>query len=535
MNVENRLNTEKQLKWLFAIALSIMLYLMYSSTFLTDYLMRDEWEFVGGNQWYDLQPFVTTFFYRSGRALFPVFQKLVLAFTEYDAHRIQIVRFINFASITLIAVLLLNFLQSQVKNKVIAFFTILFFFSQTSFQVLMGYSFELICGSLPSMWLSLLAFYLYFYIFPPKKIPVYMQMGIAFILLMLAMQSTQTYAYFSLIPMAYLALSDWKNNKIKVIQFLGISVLTFIASGLIYKFSFDYLVVRGMTTYDVGKQGIDALSNQTLNVILLAINPRTYWSAFKLWTFPFPFHNMSPISNLTQKIISFGLMFIWLGMIFTAIWIEIKNTLKQERKEIFLKWFMVAICFGLAATFIIADSPLVIIDHRPHLLLVFLGLVIFTSIYSFEIISPQIPFLLSARFNVVIGFLVLMTAFGAQAGTLRNIVNIHMKQLDFIRVQLLTQDPVTYKSIIVLLPVENQICITEPCGPWVGEHIENKGHLARESAYQYALSTLGIDPISKQIIFVEKASEINLQENVIVIDWNIYTISQQMYAEHFLP
>jgi hypothetical protein len=85
------------------------------------------------------------------------------------------------------------------------------------------------------------------------------------------------------------------------------------------------------------------------------------------------------------------------------------------------------------------------------------------------------------------------------------------------------------------LPIQNQDCITEPCGPWIGEHIENKGHLAREAAYRYTLSTLGMDPTEKKIIFVEKASEIVSMENAIVIDWNIYSSTQQMYAEHFRP
>ena len=128
-----------------------------------------------------------------------------------------------------------------------------------------------------------------------------------------------------------------------------------------------------------------------------------------------------------------------------------------------------------------------------------------------------------------------MTAFGAQSGVLRNIVNIHMKQLDFIRTELIRQDPASYGTIIILLPIQNQDCITEPCGPWIGEHIENKGHLARIAAYRYTLSTLGIDPMEKEIIFVEKASEIVSQENAIVIDWNIYSSTQQMYAEQFQP
>lgn len=522
-------------RWLSAIALFVMLYLMYSSTFLTDYLMRDEWEFVGGGDWYNLPRYMSTFFFRSGRVLFAVFQKLVLVFAGYDASRIQIVRFINFLSIALIAVVLMNFLEKRMKNGWVAFFAILFFMSQSTFQALMGYSFELICGSLPSMWLSLLAFYLYFFVFDQGRLPKYLQIGIVFIILMLAMQSTQTYAYFALVPMSYLALSDWKVNKVRVIEFLAVSIVTFALSALIYKIGLDFFAAQGRAGYDVGEQGIDQLATRPLDVFLLAINPRTYWSVFKMWTFPFPFQNTPPIINLTEKIASLLIMVTWFGLIFVSLWVEIKNTAKNERRDIFFKWVAVSFCFGLAATFIIADSPKEIIDHRPHLLLVFLGLVIFTGVYSMELLMAHFTFLRSPRFGVVVGFLVFMTAFGAQAGVLRNIVNIHMKQLDFIRTELLSQDPASYSTIIVLLPVENQDCITEPCGPWIGEHIENKGHLAREAAYHYALSTLGMSPTEKNIVFVEKLADIDSQENAIIINWSIYSSTQQLYAEHFLP
>lgn len=531
--IENQKQPAPKPSWLSAVALFVMLYLMYSSTFLTDYLMRDEWEFVGGGAWYDLPSYMSTFFFRSGRALFAVFQKLVLVFAGYDASRIQVVRFINFLSIAVIAVLLMNFLEKRMKNRWIAFFAILFFLSQTAFQALMGYSFELISGSLPSMWLSLLAFYLYFFAFDNSRLPRYLQAGIVFVVLMLAMQSTQTYAFFAMIPLSYLALTDWKTNKVRVTQFLLISIGTLVVSALIYKMGLESLAAQGKAGYDVGEQGINQLSTRPLELVLLAINPRTYWSVFKMWTFPFPFQNTPPLSNLSEKIASFVIMTAWLGLTFASFWVEATSTAKGERREIFYKWLAVAICIGFGAAFIMADSPREIIDHRPHLHLVLSGIIICTSVFALEMLALRFAFLESSRFKVLVGLLVLMTAFGAQAGVLRNIVNIHMKQLDFIRTELLSQDPASYATIIVLLPIENQDCITEPCGPWIGEHIENKGHLARIAAYRYALSTLGMDPMEKEIIFVENFADIVSQENSILIDWNIYSSTQQMYADHF--
>lgn len=519
--------------WLSAIALFVMLYLVYSSTFLTDYLMRDEWEFVGGGEWYDLPSFISTFFFRSGRALFAVFQKLVLVFAGYDASRIQMIRFINFFSIAIIAVLLLIFLEKRTKHGWAAFFAILFFFSQTSFQALMGYSFMLISGSLPSMWFSLLAFYLYFFVFEKSRLPRYAQAGIVFFVLMLAMQSTQTYAFFAMIPLSYLALTDWKASKTRIVQFLFISAVTFAISALIYKWGLDYLAAQGRAGYDVGEQGITQLSSRPLDVVLLAINPRTYWSVFKMWTFPFPLQNTPPLDNLTEKIAAFAVMILWLGLVFASLWHEVKTAVLVEKREVLFKWLAVAVCIGFAAVFILADSPSEIIDHRPHLHLIFSGIVIFTSVYALEYLSSKFAFLKTPALSLIAAFLILMTAFGAQSGVLRNIVNIHMKQLDFIRTELLSRDPASYETIIVLLPIQNQDCITEPCGPWIGEHIENKGHLARIAAYRYALSTLRMDPMEKEIIFVEKPSEIVPQENALLIDWNVYSTTQQMYSDHF--
>ena len=522
-------------KWLSAIALFVMLYLMYSSTFLTDYLMRDEWEFVGGGDWYDLPSYMSTFFFRSGRVLFAVFQKLVLVFAGYDASRIQVVRFVNFLSIAVIAVLLMNFLEKRMQNSWVAFFVVLFYLSQTAFQALMGYSFELIAGSLPSMWLSLLAFYLYFFAFESNRLPRIVQAGIVFIVLMLAMQSTQTYAFFAMVPLSFLALTGWNSNKTRIIQFLFISVAVLAVSALIYKMGLESLAAQGRAGYDVGEQGINQLSTRPWDLVLLAINPRTYWSVFKMWTFPFPFQNTPPLSNLVEKIASFAIMTAWLGVVFVSVWVEFTSAAKDKRREILFKWLAVVFCTGFGAVLIIADSPSEIIDHRPHLHLIFSGIVIFTSAYAVEILMTRFSFLGNSRLKFIFGFLVLMTAFGAQSGVMRNIVNIHMKQLDFIRIELRRQDPASYGTVIVLLPIQNQDCITEPCGPWIGEHIENKGHLAREAAYRYTLSTLGVDPMEKKIIFVEKASEIVSTENAIIIDWNIYSFAQQMYAEQFQP
>ena len=148
------------------LALVIILYLMYSPTFLVDYLMNDEWGNIGLSPIY-LRQRSARYFFTHGRGLFGIYQWLVYSFVEYDPLRVQFIRFVNFASIATIAVILLRFVEARSKSRAFAFFTILFFLSQPSFQSMMGYSLQLISNSQPSIWLSLLAFYLHF--FPPKR------------------------------------------------------------------------------------------------------------------------------------------------------------------------------------------------------------------------------------------------------------------------------------------------------------------------------------------------------------------------------
>ena len=60
---------------------------MYSTVFLTDYLMNDEWFNIGSNP--GLRESTTAAFFFWGRGLFGVYQTLVYRFAGYDPLRIQ--------------------------------------------------------------------------------------------------------------------------------------------------------------------------------------------------------------------------------------------------------------------------------------------------------------------------------------------------------------------------------------------------------------------------------------------------------------
>ena len=335
------------------------------------------------------------------------------------------------------------------------------------------------------------------------------------------------YAFFSIIPVAYLALTDWENKKKKIIQFLLISITVLVISIIAYKVSLEFLPEVEMQAYKRGELGLSAISEKPLEVFLIAINPRTYWSVFKFWTFPYPLQNMPPLLNIVEKILSLIIMIMWIGIVVVAFFTEMKNA-QKEKREIILKWFTVLCYFGLGAIFIIADSPLAIIDHRPHLILTLSGLVVFTGAYALDRLKANYQLFRSVYLHALMGIVVLVSAFGAQSGVLRNIVNIHVQQIAFIRSELLEKDPSSYNTVIVILPKWND-CITEPCGPWFGSNTDANWHLQRPGAYRYVLATLGADP-EKKITYVFYGLSTALPPDAVVVNWNKYAKEQQDYT-----
>src|SRR5262245_41984197 len=177
-----------------AIGLVAVLYLMYSPAFLTDYLMEDEWGVIGSRG--NLRRDVIDGFFSWGRSLFGIYSTLVYRFVEYSPSRVQLVRFLNFIGFAGIAIVLFIFLTRRTQKPLFSALVVLFLFSQPPFQAAMGFSLQLISNTQPAMWLSLLAFYIYFVWSPRKPFhPLFRALAV-FVLLMLAMQSTQTYAFF---------------------------------------------------------------------------------------------------------------------------------------------------------------------------------------------------------------------------------------------------------------------------------------------------------------------------------------------------
>lgn len=494
---------------------------MYSPVFLTDYLMNDEWFLIGSRQ--GLAGGAREAFFLWGRALFGIYSVLVYRFARYDPFRIQLVRFVNFASLLTIALGLFVFLRTRSRNVWLSFLAVLFLFSQPSFQGAMAYSLQLISNTQPAMWLSLAAFYLYFLV-NDRRFQKPVRMAATFFLLILAMQSTQTYALFAMVPLAYLTLSDFENQRRKVAEFLVLAFLVLLVSGLIFRFGVHYWHSQGHQAYRLGEQDIGALGGSPLQVLLHAANPVTYWSAFEMWSYPFPFHDLPPLGKL-KIALALLIMVLWVALVSWAIVVEARRRASQERRGVFLKWIAVLVYMGFAAIFIVADSPFSIIEHRPHIVLTFAGIAIFSAAYSLQVLNSNYQILRTPLQKALIIVVVAMTAYGAQAAVLRGYVDNRMEQLDFVRTRLVSEDPSSYRNIIVVLPKLGG-CLTEPCGPWAGHVTEGQWHLTREAGYRYAMATTGISPESKHIIFTEDEPR-EIPEDSIVVDWQKYVSARQ--------
>ena len=502
-----------------AIGLVAFLYLMYSPAFLTDYLMGDEWGVIGS--WGNLRRDAIDGFFSWGRSLFGIYSTLVYRFVEYDPARVQLVRFLNFMGFAGIAIVLYLFLTRRTEKPLFSALVVLFLFSQPPFQAAMGFSLQLISNTQPAMWLSLLAFYIYFVWSPGKYFHPLLRAMAVFVLLVLAMQSTQTYAFFCMVPLTYLTLCDWKSRRRRILEFMALAVLVFIVSTLIYQAGLYYSHMRGRYGYPLGEQDVSALRQHPIAVFLHALNPVTYWSAFEVWNYPFPFHSTHPMGAL-KVALALCIMIAWVALIVAACVTETQGQTREQRQDTLFKWLSVLVCLAFGAIFIVADSPLLREKPRPHMVLTFAGVAVFAAAYSLLVLSQKYHFFQTRRSRALGIVVVTIVAFGAQTGLVRGYVNNRAEQLDFIRAELIAVDPSVYHNVVVVLPGENT-CVTEPCGRWTGAAVDRQVYKA--AGYRYALATLGIAPESKTITFVHQRPDAT-PDDTLVIDWQKYALAQ---------
>lgn len=517
---ETKSNFENNNQAFYYLLIFVLLYLCYSSIFLTDYLMNDEMVRIFTNKSQHIES-ARSLFLKYGRGIYGFFRSITFSFIDHDPFKIQIVRFFHFFSLSIIAIVLFRFIQIQSKNAAFSLLVILFYFSQPSMQGVMGYSLTLFPGIQPAIWLSLLSFYLHFYYFKKKNIPVFIKNGTVFFILMLSMQSTQTYAFFSMIFVTTILLFDKNVNFKVVVNYLIICTIVFLVSGVMYKLGADYLQEIGRKGYHLGDGAISHLMSEPVQVILKALNPASYFSAFTLWNYSFPLHSVPPLGEM-KKTIATAVSFVWVATVFYAIFCEYRKP-ETDRYNLIIRWVLILVTIGFGVLFLVSESPLEVIYHRPHMTLVLSGLVVLIGAWAILQLSGQLLALKRGTHYILVAY-VIFSFFGAQSGVLRNIVGTRAAQLEFIKTELSSKSPSKYNEVVIVRPIENG-CKYEPCAPAIGSVVHGKYHLSREGRYKYALASLGIENSQISFTFVKQLPK-QIEENQLVIDWNKFTASK---------
>ncbi len=517
--------------WLLGVLLVAILYLMYSPTFLVDYLMNDEWGSIGKPAGSIPERMLATFLIL-GRGLFGAYHELVFRFVGYDGFRAQIIRFASFASMAAIAWVALRFVDARSRRRYFALGVVLLLFSQRPFQITMACSLQCISNTQPSMWLSLLALGVLLAGRPTESAwtALIRPRALAVLaLLMLAMQSTQTFALFALILLAYAALTDWPARRGDVVAFLVLSAAAIAVSWVVYLTGLGYLHSMGAEGYRLGESAL-AAQGRPLRTVLKAINPFSYWSTFAMWSNPFPFTDIRPL-GIVKPVVASLIGLAWIGSAVAALAIEWRSEPSGRRSGIAWKWLAVVACLALAALYLLADSPQRIIEHRPHVTMTFVGVVVMSWAYALQVLWNRLAAGPRAMAACAGAALVLLSAWGAQADVLRGIVNNRMEQINFIRAEIANQRAAPYRNVFVVLPRWSG-CITEPCSPMVGHVVGSEYHLTREGAYRYAIATIGGIPDNKEIVFVRELPE-PLPPESVVVDWNRYVEPRRSQTSRF--
>lgn len=501
--------------WMIFIVLFTASFFMYSSSFTTDYLMNDELALIG--QKADPIQVAVEDFYRFGRPVWGFFRTLVFNFSEYNPIRIQHMRFVNFILIISFCLGLIYFLWERSKNLPFTFFVMLFFMSQLSIQALNGYSL-IVLGYHFSILLSFSSFIFYFYVLENRNISPWLEGLAIFILLFLAMHTFQGFANFCMIPLSFYILFSKKLESKRIFRYYGLVFCSFLISSLVF---FTAASNSSFGVYHLVKTSLFSLNNNPLKILLNALNPLTYWSAFKVWTFPYPFHHLVPSGTLKMTI-STLLLVLWVFLLAAAFFIELTTRSNGRNKFIAIKWVLLILCILFSGVFILADSPDQITNHRAHLLLPFNGVIVFTAAYSLKILSSKFTIMRTKAFLGLSITLIILSAFGAQRGLSQGIVETRQNQLNFVRTELSQNNPDEFDKVIVFIPkgfiIKNR---KEPNDYWFGQILPHPKRLSLKNLYIYSLHTLGIEISTKEIKFVAERPE-SLAANEVLIDWSKY-------------
>ncbi|MFM7737074.1 MAG: hypothetical protein ACKPBU_13985, partial [Alphaproteobacteria bacterium] len=459
---------------------------MNSHVFTADYVMKDEMLLIG---WAPGWPIGSPLDVAAGmwkissRWLGGFLWPLPFALAADDPARLRLVRFVLVVILAVTAVVTRRLLDRSLRSLVATTLLVLAIFAQRPFWALAGYSVG--CFSVASSLLPALAA---FALAVPRDaapaVTSWTRIAGAVVCLAVVMQIHQAMAFFGLVPLVAAVLVEWPRRSRQAWSLLLAMVVAFAVSAALYAWNLSNLHTVSEAGYGPGEQAMK-LANSPLAALRIALDPRHYWPAFKLWSFPFPLERI-PTQGPRTVAWSLRIMTAWALLVAAAAVIDARRS-NAPAVQTAAKWVTVLACLGLAALPILADSPRGI-PHpmfRPHTSAVAVGVVLVTGAWALRTISAR--WTKSAR-TLLFGAVVAVVAtwcVGARSSLRRGLVTPGVAQLDFARSAVAGEGHVS--RVLVVVPSRNG-CVFEPCDGWSGLIAPDDGHVRRPGFYRWALA-----------------------------------------------
>lgn len=499
-----------------------VIFLTYAPVFLSDYLAFDELWYLGKS----VSPIANAidYFWAYGRSVYGFVEALAYRWIRYDPDRVQFVRFANLALYTIYAVLLHRLLLRTTGRPTIALLTVLTLFAVPSVQALAGYSVQLSLNAHPAIFLSLASALVHFSL-PENGARAWAGWILVFALCMLSFQATQSYAFISIVPVICLILSDWDRYRVKAWTYTLILIAALGFSALLLMVSVSLQERLGHAVYRLGESISQAVIAHPAEVTMRAVNPLTYWTAFKVHFFAYPLDHVPDQGPHGRAALALVMMGLWLGLMSAAAAIDFK--VMASPKRFAQKWITWLVLIGMTGIWIVIDRPLAswTTEQRPHISLnLAVAAVVSGGFAAAKVASVASPVIL-AWSRRLIALCVIFLLLSAQASVYGRFARDKSDELTFVKTELAAKLTASTNLIYVAIP-ETSICLSEPCGPWFAGPAHNSPfHWQRRGLYRYALVSLGYKPGAFTIEFVEDLPR-ELDAESVSIDWTPFAIAK---------
>ncbi len=345
----------------------------------------------------------------------------------------------------------------------------------------------------------------------------------AFACLSVVMQIHQGVAMFGLVPLVAVVLADGPRLRRQSWSLLFLMVVALAVSVALYKWNLANLHVRAESGYDRGESAM-GLVNSPLAALQIALDPRHYWPAFKLWSFPYPFEHVRVLGGRTIAW-SLRIMTAWTALVAVAAVLDARRS-AATAAETAAKWFTFLACLGLAVFPILADAP-TRIPHpmiRPHTSTVAVGVVLVTGAWALRTITARWPQRARGLLAVAAVAVVAIWCAGARSSLRRGLVAPNVARLAFVRSALAGEGPVS--RILVVAPSRNG-CVYEPCDGWSGGLAQDPLHVVFPGFHRWALALERgrIEP-PPEVVALSRPPALPRPEGEVVVDWNEFVRSQ---------